>query len=93
MVALPAALLTLALLGGAEGVSKTELECEEAVKHLLDCCPNDVPAKQINCYMGRDCDDHRPDLTNDQAVCLRDASCEYLLDSGACDTPKQACVP
>ncbi len=92
LIALPVALLSLTLLGGAEGVSKTELECEEAVKHLIDCCPDDAPAKLVNCYAGRDCDDRVPDLSDAQAVCLRDASCDDLFRSGACDAPKKACL-
>ena|SRR5690348_2774217 len=88
----PLAVAALMMLGGAEGISKTELECEEAVKHLADCCPSDAVVEKIDCYKGRDCDDHLPDLTDGQAVCLRDADCDTLFSSGACDAPKQACL-
>lgn len=90
-LAAPVALAALLMLGGAEGISKTELECEEAVKHLLDCCPNDAPIAAVDCYAGRDCDDHVPDLSSAQAVCLRDARCDDLATSNACAAPKQAC--
>ncbi len=90
---LPMALLTVALLGGAEGIDKGELECEEAVKHLIDCCPNDAVPKAIDCYVGRGCDDHAADLTPAQSVCLRDSSCDDLYASGACNAPARACLP
>lgn len=92
-ITLPAALLTLTLLGGAEGIDENELRCEEAVKHLLDCCPDDAPVRAISCYSGRDCDSTSPDLSSAQAVCLRDESCSALWASGACKQPKKACLP
>ena len=93
LVALPVAMLTLVLLNGAEGIDKGELECEEAVKHLLDCCPNDAPIRSLNCYAGRFCDDRRADLAPEHAVCLRDASCDDLFASGACGDPRTRCLP
>jgi hypothetical protein len=91
--AAPLALAAMLLLGGAEGIDKHELECEEAVKHLIDCCPDDGPAKLIECYVGRGCEDSHADLSGPQARCLRDASCDALYASGACARPKQSCLP
>jgi len=93
LIALPAALITLALLGGAEGIDKGELECEEAVQHLLDCCPDDAKVRTIACYVGRGCETKTADLPPAQARCLRDQSCDDLYASGACATPTQACKP
>ena len=90
---LPVALLTLALLGGAEGIDEDELHCEEAVKHLLDCCPNDATISRISCYAGRGCETNTPELGPAQSVCLRDESCDDLYASGACDAPTASCVP
>ena len=90
---LPAALLSLLLLGGAEGIDEGELECEEAVQRLIDCCPNDAPARAVDCYVGRYCDDRRADLTPSQSECLRDASCDFLYASGACSSPATVCLP
>lgn len=87
------ALLALALLGGAEGIDQGELECEEAVQHLIDCCPNDAPAKKVSCYVGRYCDDSRADLSPAQSVCLRDSSCDALYAAGACEEPVLRCLP
>jgi hypothetical protein len=93
LIALPAALLSLMLLGGSIGIDKGELECEEAVKHLIDCCPDDAPARKINCYVERYCDKHPAELGPEQARCLRDRSCDDLYASGACEAPKSECLP
>ena len=93
LLTVPVALCALALLGGAEGIDKSELECEEAVQHLIDCCPDHAPAKQVDCYTGRGCDDRPPDLLQPQSICLRDASCDDLYARGACSAPRDACVP
>jgi hypothetical protein len=84
---------TLVLLGGAAPIDKEELECEEAVKHLLDCCgDNDGAVRMVRCFVGRACEDQtRPDLSGPQSVCLRDESCAALLASGACGDPVAAC--
>jgi hypothetical protein len=92
-IALPTAVLMLTLVGGADGIDKGELECEEAVAHLIHCCPNDAPARNVACFVGRDCDKTVADLTPAQSRCLRDESCDALYASGACEAPKAACRP
>ena len=76
------------------GVGVGMLSCEEAVKHLLDCCPDDRPVKAISCYAGRGCDHEVPQLSSSKSECLRDASCDALYASGACAAPQTApCAP
>lgn len=79
------------LLGGAEGFDARELACEDAVQHLVDCCPNGAPARALHCYVGRGCEDDDLDLDENQAECLRDSDCETLYASGACDAPARSC--
>ena len=86
LVALPVALITLTLLGGAEGIDADELACEAAVQHLLDCCPEGAPARNLTCYAGRGCDHTEPDLSASQSAEFLGESCRELADSGACDT-------
>ncbi|HEY2745407.1 MAG TPA: hypothetical protein VGL86_12310 [Polyangia bacterium] len=86
LVALPVALITLALLGGAEGIDGDELACEAAVKHLIDCCPTGAPATTLDCYAGRGCDTTKPDLDAAQSSQFLAESCRELDDSGACQT-------
>lgn len=84
VVTLPVALLTLALLGGAEGIDPDELACEQAVKHLIDCCPPDAPATKLQCYTGRDCDQTVPDLNAAQSGSIVHSSCDELTQQMAC---------
>jgi hypothetical protein len=56
-------------------------ECEEAVAHLKHCCGDSVP--DVHC--GEGCEELQLDINN--AKCLREASCDTLRQSGACDNP------
>jgi hypothetical protein len=81
-------LLSLLLVGGlvalASGsIDPQQFECEEAVAHLDDCCN-----AQVDVHCGDGC--NSVELTLDNAVCLRKASCDALIRSGACDDPKSA---
>lgn len=77
------------LLSGAWGIDPGELACEDAVKHLLDCCGDHDPGvRNITCYAERGCGNAQPELEPALASCLRDASCEELYASGACKDPK-----
>jgi hypothetical protein len=79
----------LLLLSGSAGIDPGELTCEDAVKHLLDCCGDGNSAvRNVSCYEERGCGDARPELDPELASCLRQASCEELYASGACADPK-----
>ena len=68
----------LALASGT--IDPNEFECEEAVAHIEDCCGN-----KVNVTCGGTCADVQLSLAD--AVCLRKASCESIVKSGACDDP------
>ncbi len=90
-------LLSLTLAAGAlstltaeNGIRQDELRCEEAKKHLQDCCGASLP--DIDCtYVPADCDSTPiyPQLDVNTSVCLRDASCDTLRSSGACSSPTE----
>jgi len=61
-------------------IDPNEFECEEAVAHIEDCCGH-----KVNVACGGTCQDVQ--LSLDDAVCLRKASCESIVKSGACDDP------
>lgn len=84
-------LVTAFMLLSAEfSFDEGELECEEAVKHLTDCC-GDVPAvRNITCYAERGCGNASPELDPGLAVCLRDASCDDVIAAHACNDPVTA---
>jgi hypothetical protein len=84
-MSLPVALLTLSLLGGAEGIDPDELACEQAVKHLIDCCPPNAPATKLQCYTGRDCDPTKPDLNATVSDAIVRSSCDDLVAGDQCN--------
>ena len=91
---LPRWLISLTLAFGAlsthtasDGIREDELRCEEAKKHLADCCGADVI--DIDCHYydgGCDSEPTPPQLSVQQALCLRDASCDELRNV-ACSDP------
>jgi hypothetical protein len=67
-----------------DGISADELQCEIAVNHLIDCCP-DLPPSQLACTHGG-CDSTlRPDLPLDRSACIQQRTCDELVQLGACD--------
>ena len=61
-------------------IDPAEYECEEAVAHIADCCGT---APTVHC--GGTCED--VDLNIQNAACLRKASCDSIVSSGACEDP------
>ena len=74
----------------AFGVDKEELDCEQAVAHLIACCPG-FDARSIVCEHGAGCggSSSRVDLNLARSGCILGASCEDLVASGACEQPKK----
>jgi hypothetical protein len=80
----------LALLVGAgqplaqQGFRQDELECEEALAHLDDCCEDFDPAA-VDCNHVDGCDtDTFPTISVDESQCIRDKSCESIRRDGIC---------
>ncbi len=89
---LRAVLACTALVGlAAFGVDKEELDCEQAVAHMVECCP-DFDARTINCSRsgcGGTSSYSGIDLSYARSSCILGASCEVLRKSGACEQPKK----
>jgi hypothetical protein len=85
VISLPVALLTLSLLGGAEGIDPDELACEQAVQRLVDCCRPGAPATKLQCYTGRDCDQTKPDLNATESDAIVRSSCDELVAADECN--------
>ncbi len=80
-----ASLLVLVIFG-CTGIREDELDCENAVSHLIDCCPG-FTGSNINCTdEGGACDRGSipTELTTDQSSCIRGESCDDLRSSGVC---------
>jgi hypothetical protein len=70
----------------AGAIDEREFACEEAFQHVEDCCPH---TPTFHC--GSTC--NPVDTTLSQADCLRRATCDELIASGACDDPTAAVCP
>ncbi len=74
---------------GAFGVDKEEFSCEQATAHLAECCPG-FDARTIICG-GNGCGGSGGyvDLNQARSECILGASCEDLVSSGACGSPRK----
>jgi hypothetical protein len=64
-------------------VRDDELQCEEAVSKLENCCPG-FDIGRVRCEYSS-CDDSRnPDIDVNGAECIRATSCASLMTSGKC---------
>ncbi len=65
-----------------------ELECEEAVGRLLECCPGFQVAEGYCVYVASEgCNSPPPiypALAPEESRCIRGASCDGLVTSGVC---------
>ncbi len=85
-------LVAFSTLTGGYGIRKDELDCEEAVQRLVDCCPDFVPSNLTCEYTG--CGDHpNPDIEITAADCIKAATCDELVENGACENPAQVRCP
>ena len=75
----PLALLGLALVF-CEGIREDELHCEESAARLVRCCPG-FETGSLSCE-AQGCGS--PGMTDDEARCIRDRSCEELRAGGTC---------
>ncbi len=63
------------------GIEERELQCEGAVAHLIECCPDFDPAL-LNCNSVA-CS-RTPDLSLGESQCLLDKSCAAIRSAGYC---------
>jgi len=86
------ALGAVIMLTGAEGLDSGEIHCEEAARHLADCCHESID-RVYSCSASRGCDDHRPNLDDPLATQVKETSCEELIAQGACNNPPMSPPP
>jgi hypothetical protein len=61
-----------------------EVECEEAVAYLIECCPG-FDHGVVRCEYQTTCGVTYPDLTTRESQCILDASCEELRQHDLCN--------
>lgn len=84
----PIAFVVLLVVGvSCNGFREDEITCEQAVAHLVECCPETsflgVRCEHVN---AKGCDENAtdevfPDLRTEQARCVREKSCGELRPS------------
>lgn len=80
------AVLALAVVGllGMGDFREDEIECEHAMAHLADCCP-DLPIGRKVCDYSDDCGGLiLPVLSIEQSECIQDQECFEIEQSGLC---------
>jgi hypothetical protein len=78
------------------GFREDEIECEQAVVRLRDCCPDFNPTT-VDCtyHESLDCSDsvvarEYPALSLEDSRCVQEKSCADLIASGVCDRARGA---
>jgi hypothetical protein len=61
-----------------------ELQCEEAVARLADCCPA-FSAQAVSCVYVEGCGEVVPDLGVGESKCIRSLSCGEIRERGLCE--------
>jgi hypothetical protein len=65
-------------------IRQDEFDCENAVSHLEQCCP-DFPAGTVDCTYSGGCMPTGPVFNTAESDCIRGSSCSSLRAGGACD--------
>lgn len=68
-----------------------ELECEHAMAHLLDCCPELVLDHDDCVFDTASCSstNRDPILTEDDSICIQELSCIAIQDRGLCEAVQE----
>lgn len=82
-------MLALCMLGSAAflhcGFRQDEVECEEAIHHLSECCSGFDPTK-FRCTFDSGCGSQTlPDLPTNQSECILDESCDGIRSGKVCE--------
>jgi hypothetical protein len=83
------ALLALVVISGTGSIAPSfredEVQCEEAVAHLEECCDN-LDATSISCEYAEGCETNTyPTLKPDESECVRAKSCSEIRSQGICE--------
>lgn len=79
------ALLTPLLMGSSD-LREDQFECEQAVSHLIDCCPASFDPTQVDCEYDPGCGTPSyPSLPVDRSKCIEQLTCGQIQAAGLCD--------
>ena len=70
--------------GGAATFREDEIECEETIAKLTQCC-SDADFRQVSCdYVDACHSTTETDLSPDESRCIRELSCSEIVERGVC---------
>lgn len=71
------------LVMGSSGLREDELECEETMVHVEDCCP--TFHLNVGCTYSDGCGHQEPDLRVNQSECIRKLDCDQIVAGKVCE--------
>ncbi len=71
-------------------VTQSEIDCEQAVAHLANCCPG-FPTSQFHCIQ-KACE-ATPDFTVSESQCIVQQDCDAIRAAGWCAISTDDLVP
>ena len=87
------AALGLSTLMADGGLREDEIDCEQAVAHLQECCPGFARTETLQCEYNDGCGTIDPALSIDQSLCILGESCAQIVSSGLCDRARNLPSP
>jgi hypothetical protein len=89
-----AVVVALPLMGSGDWLREDEFECESAVAHLQECCPEDLELDGEACVYASGCDSETlPILSVSDARCLEVLSCSEIEENDLCETVAELTNP
>lgn len=80
------AVLGMLSLMASGGLREDEVDCEQAVSHLDECCPGFTWASSLRCEYYGGCGTSTPGLSVEESNCVMAMSCDELTARDLCTT-------
>jgi len=75
------------------GLREDEIDCEEAVSYLQQCCPHFKQTETLQCEYSDGCGVTEPALSIDQSQCILGLSCQQIVANGICEKARNLASP
>jgi hypothetical protein len=83
--------LIIATVTCGPALREDEVQCEEAVAHLEECCPGGFRKPQEYCrYTAGSCGDTTPAMSVAEGKCIQALSCEQIAAANICERAANA---
>ena len=78
------AIILATMVPATQCMREDEVECEEAVQSLVDCCPG-FDHRSVRCEYQDTCGITYPDFTPGESQCIFEKSCSQIVQAKICD--------